>query len=346
MHAHDHWIRSMTDPIAYSRIAGALLWGASLCMLSMQSTQAAQGVGPDGALGGFEPKFIDVGGVRTRFYEVGAGQPMVLVHGSGFSGAASANTWSLNLAGLGRRFRVLAPDKLASGMTDNPRGDEDLTIRGEVRHLHDFVQTMKLGRIHLVGQSRGGGLALLFAVEHPELVRTLVIVDSATAAPPAGDDRSQRRDRLFASCPAEETPDADQFRCQQAALYYDARPVSDDFVAAAAYMLRQPKAQDTERRMTAALRQRSQEVSSEMTQRAYHRILTGQALQTPTLIYWGKNDPSVLPEQGYALYNIIAETNPRAWMLFTNHGGHFHYREHPEEFNRNVINFVTAWSDE
>jgi 2-hydroxy-6-oxonona-2,4-dienedioate hydrolase len=323
-------------------LAGALLCGLCAVWLPANAARASDGVGANGALGGFEARFVDVAGVRTRFYDVGAGEPMVLVHGSGFGGTASANTWSLNLAGLSQKFRVVAPDKLASGMTDNPKSDEDLTIRGEVRHLHDFVRTLKLGPIHLVGQSRGGGVALLFAVEYPELVKTLVIVDSATAAPPAGDDRGKRRERLFSGCVPQETPNADQFRCQQSALYYDPKPVSDDFVAAAAYMWRQPKAQETERRMTSAMRQRNEEVSSEMTQGAYHRILTKEVLQMPTLLYWAKNDPSVLPEQGYALYNIIAETNPRAWLLFTNRGGHFHYREHPEEFNRNVIHFVTT----
>jgi pimeloyl-ACP methyl ester carboxylesterase len=317
---------------------------ASLYLIPSQSSQAAE-IRSDDALGGFPVKYTDVKGVRTRYYEVGTGQPMVLVHGSGFDGTSSANTWSLNIGGLSQRFHVYAPDKLASGMTGNPLKDEDLTIRGEVQHLYDFIQLMKLGPVHLVGQSRGGGLAFLFAVEHPELVKTLVLADSSTAAPPAGDDRANRRDRLFANCPKEETPAADLFRCQQASLYYDSAPVTNEFVAAAAFMWRQPKAQETEKRMTAAARQRNELVSSEMVHQAYHRILTQNALQMPTLLYWAKNDPSVLPAQAEALYNIIAENNSRAWLLFTNRGGHFHYREHPEEFNRNVINFVTAWGD-
>jgi pimeloyl-ACP methyl ester carboxylesterase len=40
---------------------------------------------------------------------------------------------------------------------------------------------------------------------------------------------------------------------------------------------------------------------------------------------------------------MIGEKNPRARMLIVNDAGHFHYREHPEEFARNVINFATAW---
>jgi|RhiMethySRZTD1v2_1073278.scaffolds.fasta_scaffold18286_3 2-hydroxy-6-oxonona-2,4-dienedioate hydrolase len=324
------------------RIAAAVL---GLGLFAGTLAHSAEMAPAEANIGGLQAKFIDAGGVRTRYYDEGSGEPIVLVHGTGFSGVASANTWSLNIPGLSTRFHVYAPDKLASGLTDNPRSDDDLNIRGEVIHLYAFVKALGLTRFHLVGQSRGGGAAFLFAVAHPEMVKTLVIVDSATVAPVAGDDRDKRRARLFANCPKEENDRGDQFRCEQSALYYDPKPVTDDFVASAAYMWRQPKAKETARRMTREVRTRGELISSEMVHNAYHRILTEDVLNMPVLIYWAKNDPSVLPEQAYALYNIVAESNPRAWLLFTNRGGHFHYREHPDEWNRNVINFVTAWGN-
>ena len=296
-------------------------------------------VGPNGENGGFTARFMDVDGVRTRYYDEGSGEPMVLVHGSGFSGTASANTWALNIAGLAERFHVYAPDKLASGMTGNPESDEDLNIRGEVRHLRAFIEALGHERVHLVGQSRGGGLAFLFTVAYPEVVRTLVIVDSATASPPAGDDRPNRRRRLFAGC----EPLPEGFKCQQSALYYDPTPVSEDFVSAATFMKDQPKARETERRNTVEIRQRNRIITSEMNHEAYHRILMEGLLQMPTLLYWAQNDPSVLPIQGWSFFNIIAETNPNARFLVTNRGGHFHYREHPEEFVHNVAGFVDFW---
>jgi 2-hydroxy-6-oxonona-2,4-dienedioate hydrolase len=295
-----------------------LVLGAACLLASpmfLAEPALAADVGANGSIGGFEAKFVDVNGIRTRYYEVGQGE----------------------------RFHVFAPDKLASGMTDNPKSDDDFTIRAEVEHMYQFIQTMGIAPVHLVGQSRGGGLAFLLAVNHPDVVKTLVIVDSATAAPPAGDDRPNRRRRLFRDCPKEETPQGDQFRCHQAALAYRPVAVTDEYVAAAAYMWRQPKAQETRRRVTAAVREHNNIVTSEMDHEAYHKILTEGALKMPVLLYWGKNDPSVLPAQAYSFYNIIAETNPRAWLLFTNHGGHFHYQEHPEEFDHNVISFITAW---
>ena len=312
-----------------------MVWTAPELMIQ----RAAAEVGPNGENGGFTAKFIDVDGVRTRYYDEGSGDPMLLVHGSGFSGTASANTWSLNIGGLAEHFHVYAPDKLASGMTGNPASDDDLNIRGEVQHMYDFVKAIGLEKIHLVGQSRGGGLAFLFTVAHPEIVRTLVIVDTATASPPAGDDRSNRRRRLFTGC----APLPEGFECQQSALYYDASPVNDDFVNAAMFMKDQPKARETERRNTDAVRARNSIITSEMNHEAYHRILTESILQMPILLYWAQNDPSVLPIQAYSFFNIIAETNPNVRLLFTNRGGHFHYREQPAEFVHNVTSFVNFW---
>ena len=148
---------------------------------------------PDGSIAGLTAKFVDVKGVRTRYYEAGQGEPMVLVHGEGWSGHSSANTWSKNIPGLAKRFHVFAADKLASGMTGNPLDDKDYNIQGEVEHMYQFIQTMKLGKVHLVGQSRGGGLVFFLSVAHPEIVRTLVIVDTNTASPDTGPDRSTAR---------------------------------------------------------------------------------------------------------------------------------------------------------
>jgi len=315
---------------------------ACLAFQTVAAQQPPAGVGPNGENGGYTARFVDVNGIRTRYYDEGSGEPMLLVHGSGFAGTASANTWVPVLGLLATRFHVYAPDKLASGMTDNPKSDDDLNIRGEVQHMVDFIQTMNLGRVHLIGQSRGGGLAFLLAVNHPDLVRTLVIVDSATAAPGAGDDRSNRRRNLLEHCPQE--PATALWPCQQAALLYDRSVVTPDFAAAATFMENQPKAQETDKRVTREVSRKAGLVQAEMNYDAYRRIDVEGVLQMPVLLYWGKNDPSVLPIQAEGLFNIIAETNPHARLQFINRAGHFHYREHPEEFAHTVTSFIDYWN--
>ena len=66
-------------------------------------------------------------------------------------------------------------------------------------------------------------------------------------------------------------------------------------------------------------------------------------LQAPTLLYWGKNDPSAIVEVGLKLFDMIAEKNKRTQMLIANDRGHFHYREHPAEFVRTVTAFMAQY---
>ena len=335
-----------------------IFFAAAIIFLSGLSRAHAappEGVSESGSTRGFEAKFMDVAGVRTRYYDEGSGEPLVLIHGGGapLLGMASANTWIPVLGHIAKRFHVYAPDKLGSGMTDNPADPDDLNIAGEVQHIYEFVKALGLKKIHLVGQSRGGGLVFLFAVQHPELLHTLVIVDSSTAAPTAGDDRRRRWQTIFRHCPA--TPPTARWVCQYKALSYDPDTVDDVFIAASVYMMSQPRRQETQAMMTPERRKRNNALTNKMNHEAYGRMAeasipspqggetSGNIMQMPVLIYWAKNDPSVLPIQGYSLFNIIAENNPKARMLFTNKAGHFHYREQPEEFSHSVISFIDYW---
>ena len=298
------------------------------------------GVSPTGSLGGLEAKFVDVKGVGTRYYEAGQGEPMVLVHGEGFSGHSSANTWSKNIPGLAKRFHVFAPDKLASGMTGNPQDDKDYNIQGEVEHMYQFIRTMKLGRIHLVGQSRGGGLAFFLSVAHPEIVQTLVIVDSGTAGPEVG---QTDRQRVLTNCPKE--PDWEEWRCRLRALSFKPDAAFDDlFFQTGRYMASRPKAQETVAKLAAGAGEPLRSQFNEWKKGVHERVKREGILQMPVLLYWGKNDPSAMLKNGLALYDVIAEKTPNLRMIIANHAGHFHYREHPDEWNQNVINFIDYWN--
>jgi pimeloyl-ACP methyl ester carboxylesterase len=74
-------------------------------------------------------RFIDVDGVRTRYFDKGSGEVLVLFHGShlGTNDACeSALDWELNFDRLAEWFRVIAVDKLGQGHTDNPKNGRGL----------------------------------------------------------------------------------------------------------------------------------------------------------------------------------------------------------------------------
>jgi 2-hydroxy-6-oxonona-2,4-dienedioate hydrolase len=346
-----HWIGTKAfgkltfSSVWYHFISHRLIWSGTFFALLASTPPVVQSdvISPSASIGGHEAKFIDINGARTRYYDVGSGEPMLLVHGARPSGTSSANTWVPILPGLSRRFRVLAPDRLGHGMTENPKGDYSVTA--EMDHLYDFIKVMKLEKFHLMGQSTGAYHAARVTLEHPEMVITLILTDSATLSPPIGNVEERRAAIGLGTGAGARSPGAtlkDQVRFSQEALSKNKEHITDEFLSAAVYMASLPNGQKTDAALRGDAAKRYEEVIARGAEEMRGWIKAGR-LQTPTLLYWGKNDPSAILAVGLALFDMIAEKNPRARMFIVNNAGHFHYREHPEEFVRNVLNFTTAW---
>jgi 2-hydroxymuconate-semialdehyde hydrolase len=117
---------------------------------------------------------VDVGGVATNYHQVGTGEPVVLVHGSGPGVSAWAN-WRLTIPALAERYAVYAPDLLGFGYTEPaPGATYDLAAWRD--HLLGFADAVGLRRFHLVGNSFGGALALSVATTAPQRVGRMVLM--------------------------------------------------------------------------------------------------------------------------------------------------------------------------
>ena len=318
---------------------------AIAALASSVSRTAAATVSPSGSIGGLEAKFVEVGGVKTRYYEAGAGVPVVLVHGEGWSGHSSANIWAKNLPGLSKRLHVFAVDKLASGMTANPANERDYNLQGEVEHMYQFIQTMKLGRVNIVGESRGGTLALFLAALHPDVVKTLIIVNCGEVSPDASPNG---RAAALVKCPTE--PDFEAWKCRFRAMSFAPDAAFDDeFWEAGRYMASLPKSLETVAKKTAGAGEPLSSQFPWVKTALLERIRHDGLLQMPTLLYWGVDDPNnplgfPPARAGLELYQVIAARNPKARMFIANGSGHFHFREHPDEFNYNISNFIEYWN--
>jgi 2-hydroxy-6-oxonona-2,4-dienedioate hydrolase len=174
----------MNDPVTRREAVGLMLSSAiasalarpALAASAAPTANAHYDPSPSGEVDGLKARFIDVNGQRTRYYDYGKGETLLLIHGGGRGTTSSANNFSPVIPLLARQFRVIAFDKSAAGMTDNPASDEDLSYAGEVKHAFNLIQALKLGKTHVIGHSSGGAVALYLAVEHPEVVRTLTII--------------------------------------------------------------------------------------------------------------------------------------------------------------------------
>jgi 2-hydroxy-6-oxonona-2,4-dienedioate hydrolase len=320
---------------------------AGLAVVMLFAAVQARAANADGSIGGLKAKFVDVNGIRTRYYEAGRGEPMVLIHAEeGFIGHASANYFVKNIPGLARQYHVFALDRLGSGMTDNPKSDKDYNIHAEMDHIVQFIQTLKLGKVNLVGHSHGAGIAMFIAVEHPEIIRTLTILDSVTAAP------------LGPGIPAAENPvlkcprevEFDYWECRLKAL--SNKPEAnwnDEFWEAAKYMTELPKSKEAEAKVKAGAGERSGTTPADSPFNNYKRALLARvqsdptALPFPVLIIWGHDEHSVPLARGLALYDLIAAQNAKVRMVIVNRADHFDFRLYPDEYNSYIMNFIDYW---
>jgi len=112
-------------------------------------------------------------GCTIRYYDVGSGPPLVLLHGLG----GDADDWAFCLEALSASYRVIAPDLLGFGRSGKPH--IDYTISGFVEVLEHFLRGLNIERTTLLGHSLGGWVAATFALRFPEAVHKLVLVDAA-----------------------------------------------------------------------------------------------------------------------------------------------------------------------
>jgi pimeloyl-ACP methyl ester carboxylesterase len=115
-------------------------------------------------------------GQRVTFLEAGAdsdGPVVVLLHGL----ASSSQTWSSVVPLLGRHAHVIAPDLLGHGQSAKPPTG-DYSLGAYAAGLRDLLVTLGLDRATIVGHSFGGGVAMQFAYQFPELTERLVLVAS------------------------------------------------------------------------------------------------------------------------------------------------------------------------
>ncbi len=111
-------------------------------------------------------------GHRRAFLRAGHGPVLLLIHGIG----DSSQTWTDVIGRLAEDYTVIAPDLLGHGASDKPRAD--YSLGGFANGMRDLLVLLGVDSATVVGHSLGGGIALQFAYQYPELVERLVLVAS------------------------------------------------------------------------------------------------------------------------------------------------------------------------
>jgi 3-oxoadipate enol-lactonase len=124
-----------------------------------------------------ETRDVRVGDVELNCEIAGSGEPLLFIHGLG----SCAEDWKPQIEYFRERYRTIACDLRGHGRSSKPR--DPYSIEVFARDLASLLRELETGPAHVVGISLGGMVAFQLAVDAPERVRSLVIVNSGPAVP-------------------------------------------------------------------------------------------------------------------------------------------------------------------
>ncbi len=269
---------------------------------------------PDKAPG----QFIDLADGTIHYDQAGVPNrtPVILLHGFG----ASSFSFRHNLAPLSQDYLVLAPDALGFGFSSKPTG-ADYSAQAEIKRLRSFMDTLNINKAVLIGNSMGGRNAILFALEYPERVSALVLINSAG-------HNSENRDSPLLRLPGVATlflkisSSRPAVKAILRSLFYDNDKVTPEVVEGYRLPLRLPGTPSVLRALS----------ETESPPALIPRL---PEITVPTLIIWGKHDPLFpLPDAEHYL-NI-----PNSTLVQIDEVGHLPHEESPDEVNRLILEFL------
>ena len=264
-------------------------------------------------------EFVDVGPWRTRVLQAGEGEPMVLMHGT----AGHLETYAYNFGPFSSRCRVIAYDFPGGGYTTH--AEHPLELPTYVDHLHGLLDTLKIERAHLQGESLGGWVALKYAARHPQRVASLILnTPGGTMARPEVMEKIRVLSQHAADDPSDE-----RVRARLEWLMADKSSVTDELLGIRRGIYRRPGFAQSMRHILclqdAQIRQRNLVTDAELA-----------AIKAPTLVIWTSDDPSGPAAAGM---DMARKVSGARFELIPN-AGHWPQWEQAERFNALVLDFL------
>lgn len=147
-------------------------------------------------------KCMSVNGVSLTYLEQGQGVPVVFVHGS----VGDYRAWELQRQPVAQPYRYIALNQRYFGTAPWPDNAAEFSAATHADDLAAFIRGLGAGPVNLVGWSYGGTVALVMAVQHPELISSMFLFEPALGGvvsdPANAEIVAEDRKDMFATCAA------------------------------------------------------------------------------------------------------------------------------------------------
>lgn len=264
---------------------------------------------------------VSTGDFRTNVHDTGTdgGGTVLLLHGSGPGVSAWAN-WRGQLPVLSERHRVIAPDLVGFGFTEIREGQE-YSREVWLRQVVDLLDALDVDRVHVVGNSFGGSMALALAIHHPERVAKVVLMGSVGVP----FEITEGLDAVWGYEPSEET----MGRLMRETFAYDASLITDELVASRYAASMRPGTREAFSSMFPAPRQRWVDAMA-------HPDDAIRGIEAPTLLVHGRDDKVIPLATSLRLLDLVDDSRLHVFGRC----GHWTQVEYRDAFNALVLDFL------
>ena len=272
-----------------------------------------------------ERNFVKVQDVQINYVERGEGdRNILLVHGFG----SSIYSWKDILDALAQHFHVYAMDVKGFGYSEKPK-DADYSLVTMIDFVPDFMDAVGVEKASLVGNSMGGALCAATAIDYPERVERLVLIDAA------GYPMKIPLLIRMGTTPVVTSVGKIFYgewvvRWGLEQVFYDKALVTPERVRAYYLPSKTPNGIDAPRKIL-------RDFDSVLFKYAARRF---KRIQCPTLVIWGEQDPWVPVENAWRFDRDIPDTE----VVIIKDCGHAPQEEKPGEVTQTLLEFLEAGS--
>ena len=263
---------------------------------------------------------LSVNNINLYYEETGEGETMVFLHG--YTG--SSQDWANQIPSVSKKYRALAMDSRGHGRSEAPTEEEDYSVKIFSEDVYALLLKLGIEKCCLVGHSMGGFMALQFVLDHPEIIKALVLVDTSSGefeVAPGYPDLRAKLDELARNDGME------------AAFEYDAanNPMRIERFE------KHPELKEVTRRKM---------MSTSVDGYIYVARTFGKwepvtnrlnEIGVPTLIFWGEEDTPFLKAS-----QILRDNIAGAKLVTMSGVGHNPHEEAPELFNATLLRFLST----